>query len=135
MELQLEGKSKSIDGMRKCHKTMLNIFKEDIQLVNYWGPVQMCVFYLEYNYVPHKYKIILECERGFITMNVKNQEDHIFSPWMIFPEARYYHFEDVDKDVSQLIELTYKAIKENTIVFNSSDKVEKMSSTIQWDMQ
>lgn len=49
---------KSIDGMRKCHKTMLNIFKKDIELVNYAGPVQMCVFYLEYNYFPYKYKII-----------------------------------------------------------------------------
>lgn len=132
MELLLEGESKSIEGMKQCHKTMIKIFKEDIELVNYWGPVQMCVFYLEYHYVPYQFKIILECERGFLTLTVKNLEENSFSPWMTFPEARYYHYVDVDKDIFQLIQLTDKAIKEKKIVFHSSNEVAEIARMIEW---
>lgn len=37
----------------------------DVALVSYYGPVQMCVFGLEYEYISRKYKIKAECERGF----------------------------------------------------------------------
>lgn len=133
MELKLEGESKSVNGMKKCHKTMLNIFGNHIELVKYGGPVQMCVFYLEYQYYSFNYKIIIECERGFITLKVKDKDNNTFSPWMIFPEARYYHFQDVDKDVSQLIELTYKAIEEQKIEFLTSKKMERLWGSIQWN--
>lgn len=50
MELTFEGDSKAIREMKTAHETMLDFFGETIRLVQYWGPVQMCVFYLEYDY-------------------------------------------------------------------------------------
>jgi hypothetical protein len=97
---------------------MLYIFGEDVELVEYWGPVQMCVFYLKYNYSPDDYKIIFECERGFIVIRVQDKAGNIFYPLMIFPKARYFHYADVEKDVLQLVELTHKAIKEKLIFLN-----------------
>ena len=44
MELILEDESTSANSMKNCHKIMLDIFGSDVQLVEYWGPVQMCVF-------------------------------------------------------------------------------------------
>jgi hypothetical protein len=90
----------------------------------------MCVFYLEYDYSPSRYKIIIECERGFITISVKDQAEKQFSPWMIYPESRYYHFEDVDKDILQLISLTHQAIKKNEIKFHTESEVRELSKKI-----
>lgn len=77
-------------------------------------------------YFINHYKIILECERGFLTINVKDQVGNIFSPWMIYPEARYYHYEDVDKDIYQLIDLTYNAIKKKEAKFIEPNKVSEL---------
>ena len=38
------------------------------------------------------------------------KDGEIFWPLMIFPEARYYHFADVEKDILQLATLMRKAI-------------------------
>lgn len=117
MELILEDESISAKNMKNFHKIMLDIFGSDVQLVEYWGPVQMSVFYLEYHYLPCDYKIIMECERGFIVIEVQNKAGDVFWPLMIFPKANYFHYADVEKDVRQLVELTHKAIKENLIIF------------------
>lgn len=55
VSMKLEGQSKNHLGMRSADKLMRDHFKDTINLVNYWGPVQMCVFYLEYMYLPSKY--------------------------------------------------------------------------------
>lgn len=120
MQFIISDETPSKREMKRCHEIMLEIFKEQIELVKYWGPEQMCVFYLEYLEIKYNYKIVLECERGFITINVKNQDGAIFSPRMIYPEARYYHYTDVDKDIYQLVQLTYKAIHMQEIKFVSA---------------
>lgn len=117
---------KNNGGMWLCHKTMIDAFQDSIVLKEYWGPVQMCVFYLEYEYIASHYKIILECERGFLTIKVIDKVNMIFSPWMIYPEARYYHFEDKDEDIYQLINLTYRAIKNKELKFIEQNKVSQL---------
>ena len=118
--VKLEGKSRDYPGMNRADQFMRKYFKSSIELVKYWGPVQMCVFYLEYEYMPLHYKIIIECERGFIVITVKNTNGEIFSPWMIYPEADRYHFEDKPEDVEQLVKLTHRAIAKQKITFYSS---------------
>lgn len=130
MELIIKGESIDNHGMKLSHKLMLDFFEDTVCLVSYWGPVQMCVFYLEYDYSPSCYKIIIECERGFITISVKNQDGRCFSPWMVYPESRYYHSEYVDKDVYQLISLTHQAIKKNDIKFLTDSEVCELSERI-----
>lgn len=117
MELILEDQSISAKNMKNCHRIMMEIFGDEVKLLNHWGPVQMCVFELEYLYIPLGYKIVMVCERGFLVIEVQDKEGNVFWPMMIFKEARYYHFADVEKDVIQLVELTRKAIKENLIIF------------------
>ena len=130
MELIIEGESKANHGMKISHKLMLEFFEDTVCLGKYWRPVQMCVFYLEYDYSPSCYKIILECERGIITILVKDKAGRYFSPWMVYPESRYYHFEDVDKDVYQLISLTHQAIMKNDIKFLTDSEVYELSKRI-----
>ncbi len=122
MKLILEGESLTVRAMKQCHKIMLDFFGEKVELVKYWGPVQMGVFYLEYYYSERDYRIIMESERGYITIMVKDNDDNFFYPSMIFPESKYYHSSKVEKDVLQLVELTYKAIKEDIIVFKKGNK-------------
>lgn len=115
--MELEGKSYEHLGMRNADQLMRKYFKDSIELVKYWGPVQMCVFYLEYEYLPSNYKIIIECERGVITICVKNEEGEMFSPSMIYPSAKYFHYEDRIEDIRQLVELTHQAIVKCEISF------------------
>lgn len=122
MELLLETNSSSALAMKNAHKTMLEIFQDLISLEKYYGPVQMGVFGLEYSYLPEKYKICIESERGIITIMVKNDENKFFYPSMIYSEANYYHFADNKKDVFQLINLTYKSIIKKEIIFLSSEE-------------
>lgn len=133
--MQLEGKSKEHKGMRRFDQVMRMKFGEDINLTSYYGPVQMCVFGLTYKYIPMNYMIEVECERGFITLSVKNDEGQSFSPWMIYPESRYYHFEDNEKDVIQLIELVYKAINNQEIIFMNDEERLKLFSGIKFVMR
>ena len=105
--MKLEGATKNHQGMSQFDSIMNQTFGNDVVLLSYYGPVQMCVFGLEYEYIPGKYKIKAECERGFISIEVINEKGLRFYPSMIYPESRYYHFEDRKEDVIQLIELTY----------------------------
>ena len=63
--MELEGKAKNHAGMNSVQHTMNMVFGETVKLKSYYGPVQMCVFGLEYEYLPENYIIKLECERGF----------------------------------------------------------------------
>lgn len=132
MKFDINTVTESDYRMKLYHDTMVKFFKEDLELDNYWGPAQMCCFYLEYEYSPQKYKMILECQRGVITLDVKNQEGNTFSPWMIFQEARQQHSLYSDQDIYKLIGLTHKAIKEQTIIFLSNEKLAKLLSTVRW---
>lgn len=79
----------------------------------------MC-FYLEYSYLPSNYKIIIECERGVIDISVTDEVGKIFSPWMIYPGANYYHYEDKISDVcdvEELVRLMHQAIRKRKQFF------------------
>ncbi len=117
MQLDGKGNGTSYNLMKQFDNIMRTTFGEKVELVSYYGPVQMCVFGLEYKYLPLGYTIKAECERGVITLGVINQEGEMFQPSMVYPQARYYHFADVANDVKQLVELTFKAINSNEIVF------------------
>ena len=111
-----EGRKRKL-SMGTIHDRMLSEFGDDIRLTSCWGPVQMCVFEIGYKYLPKDYSIVWECDRGIITVIVKDAEGKRFWPSMIYPEAHYYHYEDVQKDVAQLLELLIRAIKNDEIVF------------------
>ena len=133
--MKLEGATKNHQGMSQFDSIMNQTFGNDVVLLSYYGPVQMCVFGLEYEYIPGKYKIKAECERGFISIEVINEKGLRFYPCMIYPESRYYHFEDRKEDVIQLIELTYKAIKDDEIVFMDEKERQEFLSTIKFEMR
>ena len=133
--MKLEGAAKNHQGMSQFDSIMNQTFGNDVVLLSYYGPVQMCVFGLEYEYIPGKYKIKAECERGFISIEVINEKGLRFYPWIIYPESRYYHFEDRKEDVIQLIELTYKAIKDDEIVFMDEKERQEFLSTIKFEMR
>ena len=133
--MKLEGATKNHQGMSQFDSIMNQTFGNDVVLLSYYGPVQMCVFGLEYEYIPGKYKIKAECERGFISIEVINEKGLRFYPSMIYPESRYYHFEDRKEDVIQLIELTYKAIKDDEIVFMDEKERQEFLSTIKSEMR
>ncbi len=133
--MKLEGATKNHQGMSQFDSIMNQTFGNDVVLLSYYGPVQMCVFGLEYEYIPGKYKIKAECERGFISIEVINEKGLRFYPSMIYPESRYYHFEDRKEDVIQLIELTYKAIKDDEIVFMDEKERQEFLSTIKFEMR
>jgi len=128
--MELEGKTREFPGMNRADQLMRQYFGDSIKLVKYWGPVQMCVFYLEYEYMPLNYKIIIECERGFIVISAENQKGETFSPWMIYPEADYYHFEDRPDDVAQLVKLTHQALAEQRISFYSGNNMQSLRSAM-----
>ncbi len=125
VELIFEKENSSTLEMKNAHNTMLDVFEELVRLEKYFGPVQMGVWGLEYSYLLEKYKICIESERGFITIKVKNDKNDIFYPSLIYSEANYYHFADVEKDVFQLIYLTKKAIVENEIKFLSIEELNR----------
>lgn len=133
--MELEGAAKNHQGMSQFDSIMNQTFGNNVVLLSYYGPVQMCVFGLEYEYIPGKYKIKAECERGIITIEVINEKGLKFYPSMIYPESRYYHFEDRKRDVMQLIELTYKAIINDEIVFMDEKERQKFLSLIKFEMR
>lgn len=123
MELLFKEENPSTLEMKNAHNMMLEVFADMVRLENFFGPVQMGVWVLEYIYLSEKYKIRLESERGFITIKVRNDKGDIFYPSLIYIEAEYFHFADKEKDVFQLIALTKKAITENEIVFLSNEEI------------
>lgn len=127
MELLLQTDSISALKMKNAHNTMVKVFKDLIELENYYGPVQMDVWKLEYSYLVENYKICIECERGIVTITVSNDAGERFYPSLIYSEADYYHFADNKNDVFQLIDLTYKAITKKEIIFFSSEEIIKFN--------
>lgn len=119
-------------GMRNVYYYVNQIFGQTVELKSYYGPVQMCVFGFEYTYLPKRYTIRIECERGCLQIEVIDEEEKKFSPWMIFPESRYTHYDDEKSDVKQLIELSYKAIVENKIVFMDEEERRQVLSSIEF---
>jgi hypothetical protein len=127
MELILDGNSRATQGMRFIHKTMLQYFDDKISLVNCYGPVQMCVFFLEYDYTPKGYKILIDCERGIFTVEVKDPNNGVFSPWMIYPESNYFHYEDQEADVIHAVSQIHRAIENSELRFLKDDEIRRLA--------
>lgn len=108
---------------KQIDMTIKNKFGDKVSLVSDYGPVQMGVFGLTYLYsdaYPNsnlRYKIIVESERGIFTLRVENEEDKVFWPETIYPEADCYHYADEKKDIDNLVDLTYQALEKHEIVF------------------
>lgn len=49
---------------------------------------------------------------------------------MLYSQARYYHYEDVDKDIEQLIKLTYNAITKKEIKLLAPSEIRKLSKEL-----
>lgn len=62
--MKLKGEAQKFPGMYIFDSIMRRTFGRSVKLVSYYGPVQMCVFGLEYEYKPKHYKFKVECERG-----------------------------------------------------------------------
>mgnify|MGYP004463071977 FL=1 len=132
MELMIEDSSIAALEMKNAHKIMLDVFQDSVCLEKYHGPSPMSVFGLEYNYISENYKIIIESERNIIVLMVKNNENELFYPSMIYKKARYYHYSDSEKDVFQLIDLTYKSIIKQKIIFLSNEEINKIYKNIRF---
>ncbi|MEE3496406.1 MAG: hypothetical protein VZR06_14695 [Butyrivibrio sp.] len=98
-------------SMGFINNEMKMLFKDDICLTECWGPVQMCVYRMDYIHIPSGYKIIFECERGVIVAQIANN-DIITYLTEIYPEANYLHYENKEADLKHLINLVYKAISD-----------------------
>lgn len=103
-------------GMRNIDRLMFKYFGKNIELVNYWGPVQMCVFCLEYRYLPLDYTIRIECERGVVVLGIKNREGKSFCPTYLHPPIRC-RYEDVEADMDELVRFAYEVIRDNQVDF------------------
>lgn len=104
-------------SMSLIDRLMKTCWPKEIRLIHCGGPVQMCVFWMEYRYFPADYTIKIECERGIITVCIENKEGKTFRPELFYPEANYCHWQSKAEDVKHLISLTYKAITEGGIEF------------------
>ena len=118
-EALAEGAAKK-PSMGMIDRLMKEYFGDSVKLVSCGGPFQMCVFGMDYLYLPKDYKITFECERSVIVVMVHDKSGNLFMPHMIYSEADYYHYEAKDGDLKQLVELVYKAISKNEIVFEKA---------------
>lgn len=91
---------------------MTAAFGKDIKLTVCWGPVQMCVFRLEYDYRPLNYNVVFECERGIILGYIINGEGKAFNPTQKYPGENYYHSVHIAKELDQMINIVIRAVNE-----------------------
>ena len=77
MELILEDDSTSAKSMKIAIKSCWIFLVTMFSLSNIGACSNVC-FYLEYHYLPYDYKIIMECERGFIVIEVQNKAGDVF---------------------------------------------------------
>lgn len=89
--------------LQRVDNLMKEVFGNTVQLVEYYGPVQMCVFGLTYIYLPTNEKIVFECERGAITVRLVEKPGNEHYPGEQFKESRYTHWEDNDHDLQELV--------------------------------
>ena len=113
--------SNQAPSMKKIDSMLNSNFDNDIILLECWGPEQMCVFKMVYFYFPKDLLITIECERGIIVFTIEDRNGNIFNPQDLDTEANYYHYEDVDKDIKQLVDLTCKAITTGAVNFREQE--------------
>ncbi|OUM60473.1 hypothetical protein PIROE2DRAFT_13745 [Piromyces sp. E2] len=105
--------NQSENKMSKYHldfdRIMKNIFKTNVKLISYYGPVAMGILGMTYDYIPKSYKINMECERGIFIISITDKEGKTFYPTDSTKEC-YYHDISVEKDIIHLVQLTYNII-------------------------
>ena len=69
--MKLKGEALKFPRMYIFDSIMRRTFGRSVKLVLYYGPVQMCVFGLEYEYKPKNYKFKVECERRTATWRIR----------------------------------------------------------------
>lgn len=131
--MRLKGEAQKFPGMYIFDLIMRRTFGRSVKLESYYGPVQMCVFGLEYEYKPKNYKFKVECERGAIQIEIYNEDGLIFCPWFIYPETRRVHYIDKGGDMEELVQSTYRAIQNEEIIFMNQEEWADMCRKIEFD--
>lgn len=94
-----------IDDMMNMH------FGKDVKLVKCGGPVQMCVFNMEYIYLPDESRITFDCERGIICSYIDRKDEKRIWPLNIYPGENYCHDVYDVSEVKKVVKLTAQTIK------------------------
>ena len=96
-----------IDDMMNMH------FGNEVKLVKCAGPVQMCVFNMEYIYLPDESKITFDCERGILCPYIDCKDGKRIWPLNIYPGENYCHDVYDVNEVKKIVRLTAQTIKED----------------------
>ena len=98
--------------LQRVDDFMIKRFAEKVKLLETYGPVQMCVFGLTYKHIESDSLIIFECERGCITVALVDTEGKKYYPSEYFKESKYFHYEDKDEDLCELVDSIERLIKQ-----------------------
>ena len=111
-KFEVEGGIEMDKKLQRVDDFMIKRFGDKVKLLETYGPVQMCVFGLTYKHIESDSLIIFECERGFITVALVDTEGKKSYPSEYFEESKYFHFEDKDEDLCELIDSIERLIKQ-----------------------
>ena len=100
--------------LQRVDNLMTYRFGDRIKLLETYGPVQMCVFGLTYKFVEKDWLIIFECERGCITVALVDTDGKKYYPSEYFKESKYFHYEDKDEDLCELVDSIEKLIRQKS---------------------
>lgn len=109
------------EAMQLIYALVNNFFGDNVRLVNAWGPVQMCVFHLEFEHLSKEFNIIFACERGALESYVKKGTEKCYIPRTIYGHENRMRFESKKKDVYEGVLLMYIAIRQNRFDFSVVD--------------
>lgn len=90
--------------LQRVDDLMKKRFGKKVELLETYGPVQMCVFGLTYKYIENDNLIIFECERGVITVALVDTKGKKYYPSEYFKESDYYHYQDKNEDLCELVD-------------------------------
>lgn len=97
--------------LQRVDDLMKKRFAEEVKLLETYGPVQMCVFVLTYKHIKSDSLIIFECERGYITVTLVDADGKNHYPRDYFEGSNYYHYEDKDEDLCELVDSIERLIE------------------------
>lgn len=97
--------------LQRVDNFMTKSFADRVKLLETYGPVQMCVFGLTYKLIDSDYLIVFECERGYITVALVDTDGQKYYPSEYFKESKYFHYEDKEEDLCELVDSIERLIK------------------------
>ena len=71
----------------------------------------MCVW-INLKHIKSDSLIIFECERGIITVALVDTDGKKYYPSEYFKESNYFHYEDKDKDLCELVDSIERLINQ-----------------------